>query len=1185
MVYISKMVIRNFKSFGGEPIKLSFQKGFNVITGPNGSGKSNIIDAVQFVLGELGSRRMRAGELSELIYDGAGEDHAGRAQVTEVKLYLDNSDKGLPSERKTVIIGRKMDREGKSVYLLNGQRTSRKRVVDMLEMAGITAGGYNIVLQGTATRLSDLTPVERMNALEDLVGIKEFDQKKAEAKVKLSEAERKIEVAMAQIQEKKKQVDELEEQRNNAILAGMLEEEERRLRALITSWEIKGLEEKLGDCERKLEAVRNEIKGLEEEGRRLSEEKKEVERRLDKFNRETIEERGTKLPLLRSDLAAKQSLRASLENRLRELNERKGSLQRSLEERRRELAQTRAEIESKRQKLAELRESKAKLEEKLEAKKEESERLVEQIEGIRKTAERNQARIEELSESLLPMQESLTGIETEINLHRLAVENLEEKMVSSVERRKQYLERRRGLEEKIVEYQALKQAEAEKLEEMIQALENQVRKQKAIRTTIENANKLAKEAETTITELSAKRELWSRIGYEEAALERVKEIGEAGAMEGYHGPLRSLIKVDLPHQRAVESSSNGWVKAVVIEDFETAKELIERLKKRRLGVIRFIPLNNLKAPTPLPSLSGKGIIGPIPEVIRFEERYAPAVYMVWGDTYLVRDPEAAELVVKQGFRAVTLGGDVFEPHGGVLGGYFRRPPDYKKLIPSEDSIKNLSKTIKGLRKRLSERMKELRSSGVDLRKFTEFIDDNRQRVEKIEEDIKATNESIGRLDRNLRELEEGLKKLEGEKEKELNLIQTLEERKQNILGQLEAAKEEISALREVKLSDIPRLERERDRVEAEASAIQAELNRVEGESGILSNLLERVLSNKESELARVLVGLEEDLGRTVGELGEVEAQLVEVKSEIEELEKLFNDALSEVQSNTSFYDQLQKSLNQFERSIERNVRLLREAERKQGQINVEKERLRLQVEKKIEELASLGFGDVVPCEGYLIEQLERRLSEVVREKRSLGRINQLAIENYDIAMRDYKEKGLRINDLEKEKHSILEFIEEVEQEKLDHFMKAYNVICENFSEVFNKLTGGGDGRLELQKPEDPFSGGVELYIQFPGKPIRQASGASGGERSVAAIAYLLAIQQFLKAPFYLFDEIDAHLDDLNTTRLAEVLRENAAESQFLMVSLKDVMVHSADQIYGVFSQNGRSRVLKLPIRREAELRV
>ncbi len=200
----------------------------------------------------------------------------------------------------------------------------------------------------------------------------------------------------------------------------------------------------------------------------------------------------------------------------------------------------------------------------------------------------------------------------------------------------------------------------------------------------------------------------------------------------------------------------------------------------------------------------------------------------------------------------------------------------------------------------------------------------------------------------------------------------------------------------------------------------------------------------------------------------------------------------------------------------------------------------------------------------------------------MGAINQLAIDHYHVTMQEYKQKSNRINGIEEEKRSILNFINEIEREKQEHFMSAYNQICENFSSIFSKLTGGGDGQLELQRPEDPFTGGVDLYIQFPGKPMRLASGASGGERSVAAIAYLLAIQRFLKAPFYLFDEIDAHLDDLNTSRLADVLKDNSVDSQFLMISLKDVMVYKADRIYGVFAQNGRSRVLALPMR-EVEL--
>jgi chromosome segregation protein len=237
----------------------------------------------------------------------------------------------------------------------------------------------------------------------------------------------------------------------------------------------------------------------------------------------------------------------------------------------------------------------------------------------------------------------------------------------------------------------------------------------------------------------------------------------------------------------------------------------------------------------------------------------------------------------------------------------------------------------------------------------------------------------------------------------------------------------------------------------------------------------------------------------------------------------------------------------------------------------------------MEELGRLGFEDKISLEGVDLGEVDSRLRLIRLEMNSIGAVNQLAIEQYTEVVGNYKQLSTRINELEEEKASILQFIDEVEQEKQVHFMKAFNEVCENFSSIFAKLTGGGDGRLELQKPESPFSAGVDLYLQFPGKPIRLASGASGGERSVAAIAYLLAIQKFLKAPFYLFDEIDAHLDDLNVSRLADVLRDNALESQFIVVTLKDVMVHNAERIYGVFNQGGRSRVLPLPMKMEVAL--
>jgi len=1172
------VVIKNFKSFGGEPIRLNFQPGFNIITGPNGSGKSNILDAVQFVLGELGAKRMRAPDLGGLIYDGAGEDQVGRAQVSQVSLYFNNTDRGLPVDRSTVSIGRKMDRNGKSSYYLNGKRTSRRQVVNLIEMAGITPGGYNIVLQGTATRLSDLTPQERMNSLEDLVGITEYDEKKASAKMRLTEAERKIEVASARIEEIKKQVNELEKQRNNAITYNLLDKEERRLNAYRLSGQLDGLEAKLDEIQGQINGRQEEIKGLEEERERFVTERAEAQRRLDEFNKEAAERGNTKLPMLRSELVGKNTLRASLNGRLREIDQRKVALQTGILEKESEIEGSRIEILGRNTQLSELGEVEDELREELDGRRTELGEVNLRIYSARETAEQNQRALEEFTESLMPMRESLTGIETDMNRHAIAAEAMEERIAGLEERRQSFLERRQSLEDKLKEYESLKDEEAKKLEDMIKTVEEQVKHQRSIRSTIEGANKLAKDAETTITEFTAKKDLWRNVVTEEKALERIVEIGEAGAIDGYHGPFRSLLKIDLPIQRAVRSAGEGWINAVVVDDVGVAKENVERLKKTKLGMTHFIPLDKLRSPEEMPKLKIKGVVGAVPELIRYDDVYAPAVYMVWGDTYIVEDADAAEKVAAEGYRAVTKSGDVFDAFGGIKGGYYRRPPDWSKLIPTDESISSLSTTIRALRDKLRSRMRELKSSGFDLRKFTQYMEDSQGRVKRIDDDMKATRESIDRLDYNMKMLEENVEKTKAEMGNELRLKTILEERKAKTLEQIEETKTRIAELREVKLSDVASLELDRNTLNHELGLLERRVADMENDRTIQSSFVDRILSLKITEAEQDIQRAREEIAARDAEAKEIEGQLAEVEKDLMEVDTVLREVTSEVEATSKVYELHQRTLRQINNRIESLDRRRAETERRVGSITLDMEKVKLQAEQRLDELARLGFSDRIETDELGVEQVERRLGQIRNEKRSLGAINQLAVEHYGITMREYKQRSTRINGMEEEKKSILNFIDEIEREKQAHFMNAYDQICENFSDIFGRLTGGGDGQLELQKPEDPFSGGVDLYIQFPGKPMRLASGASGGERSVAAIAYLLAIQRFLKAPFYLFDEIDAHLDDLNTSRLAEVLKENAADGQFLMISLKDVMVHKADRIYGVFAQNGVSRVLSLPMR-------
>lgn len=1182
MVYIKRISIKNFKSLGGSA-NLKFQPGFNVITGPNGSGKSNIIDAIQFVFGELGSRRMRVSDLSSLIFDGVDENGTNRATIAGVTLYFDNSDRGIAIDKKTVSVGRKIDRQGRSKYYLNGRRGSRRNVLDILEMAGITPGGYNIVLQGTATRLSDLMPSERMNALESLIGLTEYDQKKAEAKVRLTEAERKIEVASARIDEVRKRVDELERERNDVIKHNFLVKEEFKLRAVKHSYQLSQLESMMKELEEEVAVKERETIKLEETRRELIEARKAARAHLEEFNKEASEKGNTRLPILKSEFVSKETLKESLELRIREIENRKKSIQKGISDKISEMEESEKEIEEKQIDLLNLTSQEEQIKFEIENKENHVRELDEKISLLKESTENNQKKIEDLTESLIPMQDSMSGFEIEINRHQINANNLNGKIDDLEQKKTETAKAIESLKETRSLFQNLKLEEAQKLEEMLETIEEQIKNQKSLRSTMENANRLAKEAETTITQFTAKRDLWKKIVINEKAQERIKEMGEAGALSGYHGTLRSLLKIDLKFQRAAKTSSRGWINAIVVDDIPTALDCVKRLKKSKLGMIRFLPLKNVKKIDFIPSLKHEGLVGYLPNIIRYDEKYSPAVNLVWGDTFIVKDRGAALKVSGEGYRAVTLSGDVYEAEGGIIGGYYRRSPNLSKLIPSEASVKTLSETIRTLRTRLRKRMGDLKLSGANLRKFTSYLDQSNKTTESIDEQIKETDDNIERFDNKIDAIDEKIRNVSMELEKELGLIGTLQERKEKMALEIDRVKAVIGDLKDIKPSDVTVLEINQSELKRDLITLRERYSGIHTDISVETNLIENYLALRLKESEGQLEGFREEIESLENEHAKTIEEIQKLSSEIEELNKALDKMTSEVESSNEIMQLHQKTLNKINQQIEHLDGRHNTLGTKKMELNVELEKLRIRCEQKLDELKELGFDDKLKTDGINIEDLERILSSIRENKSSLGAINQLAVEQYAQVVGNYKQLSVRINELEEEKSSILQFIDEVEQEKQTHFMEAFNEVCENFSNIFARLTGGGDGRLELQKPEKPFSGGVDLYIQFPGKPMRLASGASGGERSVAATAYLLAIQRFLKAPFYLLDEVDAHLDDLNVSRLAGVLRDNAMESQFIVVTLKDVMVHNADRIYGVFNQSGKSRVLSLPVKMEVPL--
>ncbi len=313
MVYIKKVELRAFKSFPNRTISIVFSPNLNVITGLNGSGKSNIIDAMRFALGENSPKELRQTKMAKLIFD---KEHVRSARVT---LVIDNSDKKLPLDEDTVYITREIKENGESVYYLNHKKMLRGQVVEILSSARMSYDGLNIVPQGTITRMAELNPNERRHLLEALVGLKTFDEKKAVAMERLREADQRLAVAFARLDERRAQIERLEVERNELIRFEVLEKKIKEYKASIIKHEIVNLDAKV-------EALRERIKNLEKTIIEKEAELEKVQEEVDRLEKVRSDFYGANVDGIMSGLTEVNKNLQAVRLELSELRERERTI-------------------------------------------------------------------------------------------------------------------------------------------------------------------------------------------------------------------------------------------------------------------------------------------------------------------------------------------------------------------------------------------------------------------------------------------------------------------------------------------------------------------------------------------------------------------------------------------------------------------------------------------------------------------------------------------------------------------------------------------------------------------------------------------------------------------------------------------------------------------------------------------
>jgi len=1133
------------------------------------------MDSVRFALGELSPKELRCTSFADIIHKTSPQLQSRSAWVS---IQFDNSDRRIPVEADAITISREFRRGGEGIYRLNGRRIPRRQLTDILSSADIQVTGYNLIPQHAVTRLAEVSAEERRKIIEDMIGIGIYDLKKQEAQKQLAIADTNLRVASARIEEVRNRVESLERERNDFLRYAFLNREINRLEASLVSSELRGHRETLGQLQSKARAVQEKIDEVKQRREELGKRRDLAESNRRQFELEVVDkgsgelfEVERRIGDINATVARLTTQIESEQTSLRTLEKQKEALQHHADQLRSSLNQMKEEQRNLQRRHQEISSAASEQQQQYDA-------LSAKVRLTRERLGENTAKIEGIEQEMENPSKSLGSIETQVATKRAKIELLENQRQALEARCSDYLKLIEEMNIRLDEITRLREEEDTRVKASSDKLEQSELLLKTKEQEIKEAAEIAKRARLSLSELETQKELVETLAPEDSALRRIEEMAAAGAIIGVYGRLQNLIKINERCLRAAEVASAGWMTALVVRDIETAMVCAEILKRAKLGRLKIIPANNVSSIQPTENcLDIPGVVGRLVDFMECPDEVRPALNFVFGDTILAEDQKAAFLASIEGLRAVVLTGDLYEPRGGIEAGYFREHFDLASVVPNPSAMESLDRTLCSLETLIERGEAEMQRLTGEVSALKQAEIEGTNAIERAGRQITEIQENFQLARKSLEAARTRAKATVDEVEKELEDLSRLESLQDEIeLKLMRLQKERDSLKLSAKSSDLVQIENELLGLTRPLNELKQEQVHVEGRLSALEKSIETLTSSSDQAhvqleaLYREIESGEKDLDAAKQSLDSTNAELKSLATRRERL-------ASTVSSIRAHREAAETELRMIQEDIDKTYMEYESVAQVSNELSAQIREKETQISTCLAKLKDLGYGE---SPEPVLEEMRRTkgtLETLRRELERIGAVNQLAPQQYEEVVGNYKQLSVRIGELEREKLSIISFMNELDRKKHDAFMNALNQVNRNFQETFSEICNGGQGKLALENAESPFEGGLEMLLQFPGKAELAVSSASGGEKSVAAVCFLLALQTIHQLPFYIFDEIDAHLDALNSQRLAELLKSRSRGSQFIVVSLRDTTISRANKVYGVFVQDGISQVVSLPM--------